>query len=120
MALIGFKKQFAALVKSGAKTQTIRKKRVHPIRVGQGLQLYSGLRTSECMKLADAVCLSIEPIEILGSGRISISGLLIAMPNAANKFAYADGFRNHNALMEFFAEGGFPFNGDLIKWELVK
>lgn len=47
MALLNFKKRFAPLVESGTKTHTIRAWRKHPIREGEMLHLYTGLRQKE-------------------------------------------------------------------------
>lgn len=51
MALLNFQKQFADLIEAGTKRQTIRAARKYPIKVGDKLYLYTGLRTKYCRKL---------------------------------------------------------------------
>jgi len=50
--LLGFTKLKEKLV-DGNKTQTIRKPRKHPIKVGDKLFIYWKLRTKECLKLGE-------------------------------------------------------------------
>lgn len=64
MPLINFKKQFATAVAMGSKCQTIRKTRIIPIKAGDNLHLYSGLRTKEREKLLVAKCKSVQNISI--------------------------------------------------------
>jgi hypothetical protein len=54
MPAYNFQKQFAPLVQSGEKRQTIRTlgKRSHA-QPGNKLQLYTGMRTKQCRKLVD-------------------------------------------------------------------
>ena len=54
MPLLGFTKLKQKLL-DGSKTQTIRKPRKHPIRVGDKLYIYWKLRTKECEKLGEAI-----------------------------------------------------------------
>jgi hypothetical protein len=53
MPLLGFTKLKEKLL-DGSKTQTIRKLRKHPLKVGDILHIYWKLRTKECEKLGDA------------------------------------------------------------------
>jgi len=52
--LLGFTKLKEKLL-DGTKTQTIRKPRKHPIKVGDKLYIYWKLRTKECEKLGEAI-----------------------------------------------------------------
>jgi len=54
MPLLGFTKLKDKLL-DGSKTQTIRKPRKHPIKVGDKLFIYWKLRTKQCEKLGEAV-----------------------------------------------------------------
>lgn len=54
MPLLGFTKLKAKLL-DGTKTQTIRKPRKHPLKVGDKLFIYWKLRTKECEKLGEAI-----------------------------------------------------------------
>ena len=64
MVAFSFKAQFADLVASGKKTQTIRQTaRAKP---GDRLQLYTGMRTKKCRKLVDPdpVCTLVDYVGI--------------------------------------------------------
>lgn len=54
MPLLGFTKLKEKLL-DGSKTQTIRKPRKHPIKVGDKLYIYWKLRTKECQKLGEGI-----------------------------------------------------------------
>ncbi|MCJ8322758.1 MAG: hypothetical protein HRU29_01625 [Rhizobiales bacterium] len=134
MTAINFKTEFAPAVENKTKWQTIRKPRKVPFKVGEKLQLYTGLRTKECRKLHDAICLSVEPIKItsdvLGAPEIFINGGEELGIIEAIKFIMADGFllpNNHWSdgrkrpdlakFTDFFkTNDGSPFEGHLIKW----
>ena len=67
MPALNFKKQFADKVERGEKRQTIRALRAdgrNP-QPGQTLFLYTGMRTKSCRKLGEAVCSSVEQIDIV-------------------------------------------------------
>lgn len=64
MPLLGFTKLKEKLL-DGSKTQTIRKPRKHPLKVGDKLFIYWKLRTKECEKLGEAVITKIERKPIL-------------------------------------------------------
>jgi hypothetical protein len=65
MPALNFRPQFADLVSSGQKTQTIRQVRKCPIKVGDTLWLYTGMRTKQCRLLADAVVTDVQGIQII-------------------------------------------------------
>ena len=120
MPAYDFQKQFAALVASGQKRQTIRAtgKRRHA-QPGDALQLYTGMRTKACRKLVspDPVCREVLPItmrECNGIVLIHIDGKLV---DDAEVLAVADGFRTLGEFLQFFRKThGLPFQGVLIKW----
>ena len=68
MAALNFQKQFAPDVESGIKLQTIRAKRKNPIKEGETLYLYTGMRTKKCRKLGEVKCYSVLPFEISPNG----------------------------------------------------
>jgi hypothetical protein len=117
MSLLGFKKQFAGPVERREKRQTIRAK-VHGHQVGRPIQLYTGLRTKACRKLADVdpVCVSIDPVVIAWGGYCKIGGTLFGGERMA-AFAAADGFASTKAFFEFFCPDKATFTGFLIRWE---
>lgn len=51
MPALSFHKRFAGMVESGEKRQTIRKRRKHPIKLGDRLYFYTRMRTKECREL---------------------------------------------------------------------
>jgi len=116
MPLLGFKKKFAPDVESGKKRQTIRARRKYPIKVGDTLYLYTGLRTKGCKKLGEAVCEDIRHIIITEGSTIVINGK-IARWKDQQSLAEADGFKEVSELVYFFfEEHGLPFEGHIINW----
>lgn len=120
MPLLGFKKQFAGAVESGAKRQTIRLKRrdgrnPHP---GDTLYLYTGLRTKGCRKLGTAICTDVQEIAITGVCPI-LAGRHLGT-GEANDLAIKDGFSGYKEMELFFdKEHCLPFWGLLIEWEKI-
>lgn len=113
MVAINFKNEFAEDVESGKKRQTIRKKaRCKP---GDALQLYTGMRTKKCRKLADAICTSVAPVTI---DHCSIYSGQMKLLNE-DQIARDDGFEDFTAMAEWFEKqyGVLPFEGELIKWK---
>lgn len=119
MAILGFKKRFAGKVKSGKKRQTIRAFRKYPIKVGDPLYLYTGLRTKHAKRLRVTTCLSTHLIHI------DLSRNVIILPNAVfnttgelNRFARRDGFSDWADMKAFWKEThkGRMFKGTLIRW----
>ena len=129
MVAYNFKKQFAALVESGEKKQTIRAigRRRHAA-PGNALQLYTGQRTKSCRKLLDAVCTETQRITISITDK---EGLSIWWTDTGYAFtlsemealATADGFGHDGSdpikeFIEFF-ESRSPLYGVLIKWNCL-
>jgi hypothetical protein len=144
--LLGFQKQFVPLILSGEKKQTIRAIRKRSFKIGDPLQLYTGLRTKNCMKLGDAMCASANDIEIRGSkgcstlqpdakywnvyhSHILIDGRYIPWKSI---FSQEDGFgiyKPFDKLLDFFFpnedlyEPGkrlYRFKGQLVKWNHIE
>lgn len=118
MVAYNFKAEFAADVESGKKRQTIRLQR--RARVGDALQLYTGMRTKKCRKLRDAVCTTVQEITIKSRGyylAVRLDGEPLPTEQARD-LARADGFENLSAFADFFAEQyGLPFHGYLTRWD---
>jgi hypothetical protein len=116
MPALNFKKEFADLVQHRVKRQTIRAKRRYPIRQGDPLFLYTGMRTKSCRKLTDAVAKEVSEIRITESG-VKLDG--IALPaKMIGEIARADGFHSISEFKDFFQTNyGFPFSGQLIRWD---
>lgn len=107
------------------KRQTIRsfRKDGRDPKVGDILYLYTGMRTSSCMKLGEVKCSAVMDIEITNDGVIdkttSFNGRyeMIQTKSGLDTFAIADGFSNWLELKNWFAKThGLPFKGKLIKW----
>ena len=115
MPAINFKKQFAKLVKTGQKRQTIRPLRKYPIKPGDKLYLYTGLRTKQCKKIKEAECFGTWPI-IIKVGRIIFDGRDLGMLGMAD-IIKRDGFQQSKDFFNFFEKQyGLPFMGRLIRW----
>lgn len=119
MPAYNFKKQFADLVESGKKRQTIRKLRKRPTVAGDKLFLYTGMRTKRCMLLMKTTCALVFPITIQVDERVIFWGdAAEVMPKLTAKcFVQADGFVNFDDFFEFFwTTYGNEFQGQVIYW----
>jgi hypothetical protein len=144
MPALNFQAQFAPLVESGAKRQTIRayRKDGRDPEVGDKLFLFTGMRTLACRRLAirgdvDVAiilvkdrpprhvvrCKSVAQFKIWRGFRqwnclVSDRGSL-KRKNARNAdaFARADGFTDWLGIVDWFEKThGLPFEGLLIRW----
>ncbi|MDA8106197.1 MAG: hypothetical protein M0Z71_12570, partial [Nitrospiraceae bacterium] len=123
MALLNYKKQFAPLVESGEKKQTIRAMRKYPIKEGETLYHYTGCRTKQARKLKVSKCTGAFNLVITIGGNIYVEGAVM-MESMKRFFAHADGFRGTADLSEwgqmlhfFRTVHGLPFEGQLILWD---
>lgn len=117
MPALNFKKQFAPLVATGEKKQTIRacRKDGRNPKSGQTLYLYTGMRTKGCRKIMEAECKSSEPMTIDESG--VVINLEPLNDYDMEYLAIQDGFEYYYQLREFIEQThGLPFTGYLIKW----
>ena len=115
MPAINFQDRFASMVQDGSKRQTIRRERRRPIRPGDRLVLYAGLRTKKARKLLEDKCKRASKIEI-GERYVKVDGNLLD-PLERTALAVADGFLGPAGFYEFFRERyGLPFKGVLIGW----
>lgn len=125
MPALNFKKQFEPHIRSKRKKHTIRAKRERPIKVGDKLYLYTGMRTKSCQKITEAECVKVEDIQIapyrtpLGPSAIERFGIFVdGIPlneDECEALAYRDGFRDFKTMMLFW-DGRLPFKGDIIHW----
>lgn len=130
MVALNFMAQFADDVEDGRKSRSIRAPRKdgrNPT-AGCTLQLYTGMRTAACRKLADAKCVRVRSVLIDYHG-IEIDGRKLYCGDAPaytggvdpehydSDFARADGFDCFQSMREFFeTTHGLPFSGFLIEW----
>lgn len=126
-------KVFVDKVESGAKSQTIRPPRKYPVKLGDKLYLYIGMRTKNCRKLGEAVCSEIIPIGFtfwrgdfcffIKSEDIYIDDLRIMFLKEKDEIIRRDGFRNLKEFQNFFIETykleSHPYylnKFDIIRW----
>lgn len=120
MVAYSFQRRFADLIVSGQKQQTIRAHRTRHVRPGEDMQLYVGMRTKHCRKVADVVCESVENILIkvpaVGDCLVTDDCARAAPVSAA--FAKADGFVDAADFSNFWrsVHGVGEFAGVLICW----
>ena len=116
MPALSFKKKFVHAIETGQKRQTIRLLRKRPIKAGDTLHLFTGLRTADCQKITAVKCTSVESIEIYPT-HIKVGERVLNMRERV-ALAQADGFDSLAKFYDFFMEHyGTPFVGVIIKWE---
>jgi hypothetical protein len=116
MPALNFKKQFAPLVQSGKKRQTIRATRKVPIWIGDTLYLYTEMRTKNCRRLRAVMCRDVRNIVIYKNRKTKISGVTLTLQQM-NLLAMDDGFSHFKSMGDFFEQThGLPFRGQIIRW----
>lgn len=117
MVAFNFQQQFAAPIQSREKCQTIRQTR--RAKVGDSIQLYTGMRTKNCRKLVeeDPICVCVDYVAIR-PGYLTV-GDVNKHPRDIDEFARLDGFASYAAMHRWFAEryGTDHFVGYLHRWE---
>jgi hypothetical protein len=128
MPALNFQKQFVADIAAGHKTTTIRTERKNPIKVGDVLFLYYGMRTKQCVKLCTAYCIFTAEITITENEndfRITCADHLRQFVFEGKKkkerttdfIARRDGFDDYQHMVEWFKnQYSLPFTGVLIGW----
>lgn len=137
MVAYSFAPQFIAPIEARTKLQTVRGHRRRHARVGEPIQLYTGMRTKQCRKLVDPdpICIRVWDIRIAVDaaecrkiGAITLEGTLLTQPEM-EAFAQSDGFTadaDASALRrmgEFWLKAHenlgqeFLFDGVVLRWE---
>lgn len=116
MPSLNFKPQFVEAIRARTKKHTIRAPRVIPVKVGDKLFLFSGLRHRGAYRiLTEAViCSQIQEI-VIGKSDVTIDGQLCS-PDECQRLANADGFDDFETMLTFW-EGKLPFTGHIIHWK---
>jgi hypothetical protein len=110
---LSFLRRFEQSIVGAFKRQTCRLARRRPIRVGDDLHLFVGMRTKECRKLAVVSCISTWPV-VVTRNTLRVAGV---RRYDLDSFACADGFRNWGEFVQAIDElHGLPFRGDVITW----
>jgi uncharacterized protein YqfB (UPF0267 family) len=118
MPALNFKSEFVDAIRAGAKAQTIRQIRKRPIKAGDVLHLYTGMRTAHCKKIGVAICESVQPIEMT-ENEIRLDGEALTFFEKID-LARDDGFTGPFAMQVFFTNlYGSPFSGVLIRFRLT-
>lgn len=119
MVAYSFQAQFAPQILAGTKRQTIRAvgRRRHA-RPGEALQLYVGMRTKFCRRIAVAQCTRFLPVAMKFAplALVFVAGRLCP---SLEDFAREDGFTSWAELRSFWREhhaGVESFEGVLIGW----
>lgn len=121
MPAYNFKAKFVRPILTGEKCTTIRRRRKRATRPGETLMLYTGMRTKECVKFADAACVAVTPIVIwpekrlMGASPENIFSLSLTV-----QIAKRDGFEALHAFFEFFRKhyGLGPLDDfEIIEWD---
>jgi hypothetical protein len=127
MPALSYHKQFAPAVEAGRKLQTIRAMRKVPIKPGDTLYHYTGMRTKACRRLGVSTCRSANQIDIIrwngqrgvflqdcpGVGQRRLGNIEISV------LAIKDGFPDVDSFYAWFISENFHFTGQLITWESI-
>ncbi|GEP06862.1 hypothetical protein [Methylobacterium oxalidis] len=120
MVAYSFKKRFAAPILAGTKAQTIRADRKRHARLGELVQLFTGMRTKHCRRLGEARCTEVYSIALdLELGIVFANDGWIRTQEDLDAFARQDGFPYWSELVAFWAAehpGVSYFSGILIRW----
>ncbi|MGL6121667.1 MAG: hypothetical protein ACRC1W_01260 [Shewanella sp.] len=123
MALFNFKPQFVDSIIDGTKGGTIRAYRKYPVKVGDTMYLYTGLRSAHAKKLLEVPCIEYYDIEIESKcvtlfGNVNHNNFFLFDEPILNKFAIGDGFANWNDMCAFWK--GESFKGFHARWKPMK
>jgi hypothetical protein len=119
MTLLNFKKDFVPLILDRSKPHTIRRERKHPIKVGDTLQLYYGLRTKSCILIGTAPCIRIQEVDIYPGNKVLLNEAWL-IDEQIWELARRDGFSETSEFFNFFkAAYALPTsNMRLIWWDV--
>jgi len=122
MPAYNFKKEFAYLVETGQKLQTIREVRKRKTALGDKIFLYSGMRTKACRLLGMGEIVGVQKFILHSRETFTIADIDIpAMPwKDGLKLARQDGFDTWEEFVKFFEDHyGLPFFGEIIRWRKI-
>jgi hypothetical protein len=123
MPILNFKAQFIEPIQTRVKAHTIRATRKIPVKPGDLLYLYTGLRHKGAYRILPepVVCTRVESITIKDAGQmctprfsIHVEGYVLDKYEC-ERLAHADGFDSFGDMMKFW-EGRLPFEGQIIHW----
>lgn len=116
---------FPDKVASGEKRTSIRASRKRgEFKVGKPIYHYVGLRHKGARKILDAICETVQKIEISKNFKVLVDGVFLKNFEIEN-LAIVDGFENSEAFFNYFTLGRRKklrkdFQGNLISWKPLK
>lgn len=114
MPSLSFQKRFAPAIESGTKCQTIRAQRKRPIKKGDKLYLFTGMRTPQCKRIKETVCSSVRYVHIERDRVVYADGGEVL---ALDCFAQRDGFKDFKEMVAWLEKvHHLPFYGQIIRW----
>jgi hypothetical protein len=127
MPALSYHTQFATAVEVGQKLQTIRALRKVPIKSGDILYHYTGMRTKACRRLGVSTCRSANQIDIIRwNGQRGV--FLQECPGGGQRrlltievvaLAQADCFPDVDSFYAWFIHNTGHFSGHLITWSEI-
>lgn len=120
MPLLNFQPRFVEPIRLSVKAHTIRAERKIPIKVGDKLYLYCGLRHPGAFRILPEpqACTKVRGIWIEQDEgprvRLFVDGEFL-YPDECEQLAVADGFSDFAEMMSFW-DGRLPFNGNIVHW----
>ena len=119
MVAYSFQRRVAEPILAGTKRQTLRGSRKRHARIGEEVQLYTGMRTKHCRLIARATCNRVEPVHLdFLRPRILVGNLGLEFPDQLDFFARFDGFQNFEEMQAFWHDvhSVALWEGILIGW----
>lgn len=127
MPILNFKPQFVEPIQSGRKRHTIRATRKIPVKRGDKLYLYTGLRQKGAKRIfpEPVLCSRVQEIRIqsgIMNLKVEVDGDVLAM-DECKRLAVADGFPDFTAFHAFWERvhgdksGRVNFSGQIIHWK---
>jgi hypothetical protein len=119
MPSLNFQSGFAASISNGSKACTIRAWRQRPIKVGDTLAFFTGMRTKRCRRLRpNTRCTRATPIKIESQRRQITLGRIPLRKRSVESLARKDGYASVEEFWRFFLETHGPvLRGQMIEWE---
>ena len=119
MPSLNYADQFAPLVESGRKRQSIRALRKRPFKAGDILYHFHGLRHPGSRRLGYSIAEEVTNIEIFAA-TIFLDRRIKLDTVEEEVLAAADGFDSVDAFYDwFYPDSGGYFTGQLIKWPTI-
>ena len=116
MPALNFLNRLAPAVEDGTKRHTVRRMAKRPIKPGDKLCLFTGMRTKQCRRLMDTVCTDVQNIRITAGYGCWIDGNPLTGVEA-DTFARNDGLAEFDELADWIGKNyGLPFDGVVIHW----